>query len=87
MCKTILEEVQKQNEEPSECISRLLDHVMSCAMDENLMDVAKETGKQLYANMSQEDKIDKINLMVKFSYLYISTDFLFTILYFFRWRN
>lgn len=64
LCASALEEVQKQPDETTECITRLLDHVMSCSTDESLMDAAKETGKQLYANMPNEDKIEKINLMM-----------------------
>lgn len=64
MCAYILEEIQKQQDDAGEHISKLLDHLMSCIMDENLMDAAKESGKQLYASMNQDDKTQKINLMV-----------------------
>lgn len=50
--------------EASETVGRLLEHIMHCPADEALMDAAKETGKQLYANMVHEEKVEKINTMV-----------------------
>lgn len=64
LCFGALDEVQKKPQEASDIVSRLLEHVMLCSADESLMDIAKETGKQLYVNISQEEKLEKVNLMV-----------------------
>lgn len=64
MCFGALDEVQKKPQEASDVVSRLLEQVMMCPTDESLMDVAKETGKQLYVNLPQEEKLEKVNLMV-----------------------
>lgn len=64
LCPSVLEEVQKKPEEASENVNRLLEQVMLCPPDESLMDVAKETGRQLYANMPHEERVEKVNVMV-----------------------
>ncbi|XP_056649071.1 PDZ domain-containing protein 8 isoform X1 [Diorhabda sublineata] len=64
MCPEVLEEVQKNPAEASDCINRLLDQIMSCPNDETLMDAAKETGRQMYLHMSHEEKVEKINLIM-----------------------
>lgn len=63
ICQNALDEIQNQ-QEASETINKLLEHIISFPADENLMDAAKESGKQLYANMPHDDKVEKINLMV-----------------------
>lgn len=65
MCPGILEEVQKNPSEAGENVNKLLEQIMQCASDEALMDAAKETGRQLYANMPHEERVEKINLMVR----------------------
>ncbi|XP_072392381.1 PDZ domain-containing protein 8 [Diabrotica undecimpunctata] len=64
MCPEVLEEVQKNPAEASDCINRLLDQVMQCPNDESLMDAAKETGRQMYSHLSHEERVEKINLMM-----------------------
>ncbi|XP_044259435.1 PDZ domain-containing protein 8 [Tribolium madens] len=64
LCPGVLEDVQKKPEEASESVNRLLEQVMQCPPDETLMDVAKETGKQLYAHMPHEEKVEKVNVMM-----------------------
>lgn len=64
MCPEILDEVHSKPSEASDSVARLLEQVMSCPSDETLMDVAKESGKQLYSNMPHEEKVEKINTMV-----------------------
>jgi hypothetical protein len=65
LCPSVLEDVQKKPDEASESVNRLLEQVMLCPADESLMDVAKETGKQLYVNLSHEEKVEKVNIMVR----------------------
>ncbi|XP_068910314.1 PDZ domain-containing protein 8 [Tenebrio molitor] len=64
LCPSVLEDVQKKPDEASESVNRLLEQVMLCPADESLMDVAKETGKQLYVNLSHEEKVEKVNIMM-----------------------
>lgn len=64
ICPEILDEVHNKPCEASDSVARILEQVMSCPSDETLMDVAKETGKQLYSNMPHEEKVEKINTMV-----------------------
>ncbi|KAJ8927760.1 hypothetical protein NQ314_019764 [Rhamnusium bicolor] len=64
MCPGVLEEVQQNPSEAGENVNKLLDQVMQCPPDEALMDAAKETGKQMYANMSHEERVEKINVMM-----------------------
>ncbi|RZC35179.1 PDZ domain-containing protein 8, partial [Asbolus verrucosus] len=64
LCPSALEDVQKNPNEASECVNKLLEQVMLCPADESLMDIAKETGKQLYVNMPHEEKVEKINVMM-----------------------
>lgn len=63
LCPNALEEVCKQ-QDAGEVVNKLLENIISYSTEESLMDVAKESGKQLYANISYEDKVDKINVMV-----------------------
>lgn len=63
MCPHALDEISKQ-QEATDIVNKLLESVISYSTDESLMDVAKETGKQLYASISYEDKVEKINVMV-----------------------
>lgn len=65
LCAVALEDIHKQPETANECAVRLLDHILTCASDECLMDAAKENGRHLYANMNQDEKVDKINMMVR----------------------
>ncbi|KAJ3664757.1 hypothetical protein Zmor_000302 [Zophobas morio] len=64
LCPSALEDVQKKPEEATESVNRLLEQVMLCPADESLMDVAKETGRQLYVTMSHEEKVEKVNIMM-----------------------
>lgn len=64
LCPGVLDDVQKQPNEAGENVNKLLEQVMLCVADESLMDVAKETGMQLYAGMPHEERVEKINLMV-----------------------
>ncbi|KRT86807.1 C1 domain containing protein [Oryctes borbonicus] len=64
LCPTALDDVQKNPNDALDCITRLLEHIMVYPSDESLMDSAKETGKQLYASMTAEEKIEKINIMM-----------------------
>lgn len=64
MCPETLDEVNAKPSETSECITRLLDQIMACHVDESLMDMAKESGQQLYSTMPHQEKTDKINTMV-----------------------
>ncbi|KAJ8920552.1 hypothetical protein NQ315_005421 [Exocentrus adspersus] len=59
MCPDVLDEVQKNPGEASDNIIKLLEQVMLCPPDEALMDAAKETGRQLYADMPHEEKVEK----------------------------
>lgn len=70
MCPAILDEIQQQPSEATEIILRAVDQVLQYPADEALMDAAKETGTQLYANMVHQVKVDKINFMVMFYYYY-----------------
>ena len=63
LCATALDEVQKNPAEASQFIIQLLEQIMTCTSDESLMDMAKETGQQLYVNISAEEKSEKINSM------------------------
>lgn len=64
LCPEALDDVCTKPSEASDTVCRLLDHIMHCPADETLMDAAKESGKQLYANMAHEEKLEKINTMV-----------------------
>ncbi|CAG9766081.1 unnamed protein product [Ceutorhynchus assimilis] len=64
LCSTALDEVQKNPAEAYETVSKLLEQVMQCPSDETLMDNAKESGQKMYANLSVEEKKEKINLMM-----------------------
>lgn len=64
MCASVLEEVNNQPETANEAIEKLLEYFNSYSSHESLMDMAKENGKQLYAHMSTEQKLEKINFMV-----------------------
>lgn len=63
ICPIILDEIQEPIDS-NEIITRAVEQVLQYPMDEALMDVAKETGTQLYSNMAQSLKFDKINHMV-----------------------
>uniref|UniRef100_A0A1Y1LX68 Phorbol-ester/DAG-type domain-containing protein n=1 Tax=Photinus pyralis TaxID=7054 RepID=A0A1Y1LX68_PHOPY len=63
-CPMMLDEIQQQPNEATEIILRAVDQILQYPSDESLMDVAKETGTQLYINMEHETKVEKINLMV-----------------------
>lgn len=63
-CPEALDDVFTKPQEAADTVNRLLDHIMHCPADETLMDTAKESAKQLYANMAHEDKVEKINNMV-----------------------
>lgn len=64
VCPIMLEEIQKQPSEATEIILRAVDQVLQYPSDETLMDVAKQTGTEMYTNMEHEMKVEKINLMV-----------------------
>lgn len=64
MCPSVLEEVQKRPDEAGESVNKLLEQIMLCTADEELMDAAKETGQQFYTSIPHEEKVEKINLMV-----------------------
>ncbi|XP_022900030.1 PDZ domain-containing protein 8 [Onthophagus taurus] len=64
LCPAVLDDVFKNPTEAAECVSQLLDHILLCPSDESLMDAAKDTGKQLYATVPMEEKVDKINTMM-----------------------
>ena len=40
---------------------------MQCPSDDTLMDNAKESGQKMYASMEKEQKLEKINLMVRYN--------------------
>ncbi|KAF5281441.1 hypothetical protein FQA39_LY17795 [Lamprigera yunnana] len=63
-CPIMLDEIQLQPNTASEHILNAVDQILQYPSDESLMDVAKQTGAQLYANMRHEIKVEKINLMV-----------------------
>lgn len=65
LCPEALDDVYTKPYEASDTVGRLLEHIMNCPADETLMDTAKESGKQLYANMTHEEKVEKINIMVR----------------------
>ncbi|KAL1491277.1 hypothetical protein ABEB36_011896 [Hypothenemus hampei] len=63
-CPTALEDIYKNPEEALETVIRLLEQIMQCSPDENLMDQAKETGQKFYTSLGTDEKKDKINLMM-----------------------
>ncbi|CAH1154690.1 unnamed protein product [Phaedon cochleariae] len=64
LCPDVLEEVQKNPGEALDNVNRLLEQVMQCPPDELLMDAAKETGQQMYAHMTHEERVEKMNVMM-----------------------
>ncbi|XP_060526911.1 PDZ domain-containing protein 8 isoform X2 [Cylas formicarius] len=64
LCPAALEEVSRSPRDASETVTTLLEQVMACPPDENLMDAAKETGQRMYVGLSRDEKLDKINLMM-----------------------
>jgi hypothetical protein len=45
-------------------MSAALDHLLQHPNDDDLMSIAKSTGKELYSNLSLPQRKDKINRMV-----------------------
>jgi hypothetical protein len=45
-------------------MSAALDHLLQHPNDDDLMSIAKSTGKELYSNLSPPQRKDKINRMV-----------------------
>ncbi|CAH1188292.1 unnamed protein product [Phyllotreta striolata] len=63
-CPEVLDEVQRNPAEASDAIDKLLEQVMQCPNDETLMDAAKDTGRSMYAHLSHEERVEKMNLMM-----------------------
>lgn len=72
MCPGVLDDIQKKPLEAAENVNKLLEQIMLCQPDEELMDAAKETGQQFYTNIPHEEKVEKINLMVKIPFRFIN---------------
>ncbi|XP_065156770.1 PDZ domain-containing protein 8 isoform X2 [Atheta coriaria] len=58
-----LDEIQNA-QESHDAVNKLLDQMLICATDENLMESARESGRQLYATMVSDERIEKINAMM-----------------------
>lgn len=68
LCPAALDEIQNA-QESHDAVNKLLDQMLICATDENLMESARESGRQLYATMVSDERIEKINAMVSRIYL------------------
>ncbi|XP_017773044.1 PREDICTED: PDZ domain-containing protein 8 [Nicrophorus vespilloides] len=65
LCPSALDEIQADcTQDMYECITRLLEQILLYSSDENLMEIAKETGRQLYSSMQEDEKMDKITAMM-----------------------
>lgn len=87
LCPSLLEScyVKPPEQAITENITQIIEQLLQCNQNDNLMDMAKETGIQYYSTIPHEQRTDKINILVCIE-LYASTvvDLLFTMTSYFE---
>lgn len=65
-CPALLEScyIKPTDSTTLECITQIIDQLLQCNQNDNLMDMAKETGIQFYSSIPHEQRTDKINILV-----------------------
>lgn len=66
LCPALLEScyIKPTDTTTVDSISQIIDQLLQCNQNDNLMDVAKETGIQFYSSIPHEQRTDKINILV-----------------------
>ncbi|XP_044730978.1 PDZ domain-containing protein 8 [Chrysoperla carnea] len=63
-CADLLNKLVENFEENEENMSIILGHIQHCIQNENIMDIAKESSKNLCKDVSQEQRATKISAMI-----------------------
>lgn len=68
LCPALLEACFNNPNDPTtvDSVTQIIDQLLQCSQDENLMDLAKETGIQSYSSIPHEQRTEKINILVSF---------------------